>query len=138
MSVKAVILIGGPQKGTRFRPLSMDLPKPLFPIAGVPMIYHHIDACAKIPGLKEILLVGCFNDADINPFVASCQREFKVIIRYLREYTSLGTGGGLYHFRDHILFGEPECFFVLHGDICSSFPLQNMMDFYLSHSCKHV
>ena len=31
-SMKAVILIAGPQKGTRFRPLSLDLPKPLFPL----------------------------------------------------------------------------------------------------------
>ena len=30
--IKAVILIGGPQKGTRFRPLSLDHPKPLFPV----------------------------------------------------------------------------------------------------------
>ena len=32
--IKAIILIGGPQKGTRFRPLSFDVPKPLFPVAG--------------------------------------------------------------------------------------------------------
>ena len=33
--IKAVILIGGPQKGTRFRPLSLDHPKPLFPVTNV-------------------------------------------------------------------------------------------------------
>ncbi len=37
-SVKAVILVGGPSKGTRFRPLSFDIPKPLFPIAGKEMV----------------------------------------------------------------------------------------------------
>jgi len=31
--MKGIILVGGPSTGTRFRPLSMDLPKPLFPIA---------------------------------------------------------------------------------------------------------
>uniref|UniRef100_A0AAQ4PFF4 GDP-mannose pyrophosphorylase Aa n=1 Tax=Gasterosteus aculeatus aculeatus TaxID=481459 RepID=A0AAQ4PFF4_GASAC len=46
--LKAVILIGGPQKGTRFRPLSFEVPKPLFPVAGVPMLQHHIEACAKV------------------------------------------------------------------------------------------
>ena len=40
---KAVILIAGPGKGTRFRPLSLDIPKPLFPVAGQPMIKHHIE-----------------------------------------------------------------------------------------------
>lgn len=46
--IKGVILIGGPQKGTRFRPLSFDLPKPLFPVAGYPIIYHHIYALSKV------------------------------------------------------------------------------------------
>ena len=34
--------------GTRFRPLSLDIPKPLFPVAGFPMIYHHIEAASKV------------------------------------------------------------------------------------------
>lgn len=34
--------------GTRFRPLSFEVPKPLFPVAGVPMIQHHIEACAQV------------------------------------------------------------------------------------------
>ena len=29
--IKGVILVGGPSKGTEFRPLSLDIPKPLFP-----------------------------------------------------------------------------------------------------------
>lgn len=47
MSSKAVILIGGPSKGTRMRPLSLDIPKPLFPIAGRPIIWHGIQALSK-------------------------------------------------------------------------------------------
>ena len=46
-TVKAVILIGGPSRGTRFRPLSFKVPKPLFPVAGEPLLTHHIAACAK-------------------------------------------------------------------------------------------
>lgn len=34
--------------GTRFRPLSLELPQPLFPIAGAPILQHHIEACAKV------------------------------------------------------------------------------------------
>ena len=34
--------------GTRFRPLSLELPKPLFPIGGFPVVYHHIEACKKV------------------------------------------------------------------------------------------
>ena len=53
-AMKAVILIAGPQKGTRFRPLSLDLPKPLFPLAGMPMIAHHVEAAAAVPGVNEV------------------------------------------------------------------------------------
>ena len=50
--LKAVILIGGPQKGTRFRPLSLGIPKPLFPISGIPLVQHHIEALARVKIVK--------------------------------------------------------------------------------------
>ncbi|XP_038646348.1 mannose-1-phosphate guanyltransferase alpha-A-like [Scyliorhinus canicula] len=128
--LKTVILIGGSQKGTRFRPLSFEVPKPLFPVAGVPMIQHLIEACSKIPNMKEILLIGFYQPSDeLSRFLLLAQQEFKVCIRYLQEYVALGTGGGLYHFRDQILSGNPERFFVMNTDVCSEFPLMQMMEF---------
>jgi mannose-1-phosphate guanylyltransferase len=59
--LKAVIMIGGPSKGTRFRPLSMDIPKALFPIAGQPLVANHLRACAKVQGLKEVILLGFYD-----------------------------------------------------------------------------
>ncbi|XP_074857714.1 mannose-1-phosphate guanylyltransferase regulatory subunit alpha isoform X2 [Carettochelys insculpta] len=136
--LKAVILIGGPQKGTRFRPLSFEVPKPLFPVAGVPMIQHHIEACTKVPCMKEILLVGFYQPTEaLSRFLASAQQEFKIPIRYLQEYAALGTGGGIYHFRDQILSGGPEAFFVLNADVCSEFPLPEMLAFQQQHSDPH-
>ncbi|KAM7104714.1 mannose-1-phosphate guanylyltransferase regulatory subunit alpha isoform 2-T4 [Molossus nigricans] len=126
--LKAVILIGGPQKGTRFRPLSFEVPKPLFPVAGVPMIQHHIEACAQVPGMQEILLIGFYQpDEPLTRFLEAAQQEFNLPVRYLQEFAPLGTGGGLYHFRDQILAGGPEAFFVLNADVCSDFPLSAML-----------
>ncbi|XP_042298612.1 mannose-1-phosphate guanyltransferase alpha isoform X4 [Sceloporus undulatus] len=51
-------------------------------------------------------------------------------LRYLQEYAALGTGGGIYHFRDQILSGNPEAFFVLNADVCSAFPLDEMLGFH--------
>lgn len=42
----------------------------------------------------------------------------------------MGTAGGLYHFRDAILKGSPERFFVLNADVCSSFPLEAMLQLF--------
>ncbi|KAL2414097.1 hypothetical protein ABEF95_000085, partial [Exophiala dermatitidis] len=47
-----------------------------------------------------------------------------------REYQALGTAGGLYHFRDAILKGKPEKFFVLNSDVCCSFPLEAMLQLF--------
>ncbi|XP_021099878.1 mannose-1-phosphate guanyltransferase alpha isoform X5 [Heterocephalus glaber] len=134
--LKAVILIGGPQKGTRFRPLSFEVPKPLFPVAGVPMIQHHIEACVQVPGMQEILLIGFYQpDESLMQFLEAAQQEFNLPVRclYLQEFAPLGTGGGLYHFRDQILAGGPEAFFVLNADVCSDFPLSAMLDVHRRH-----
>lgn len=52
--------------------------------------------------------------------------------RYLQEFTMLGTAGGMYHFRDQIRAGNPSAFFVLNGDVCADFPLQELYDFHMS------
>ncbi|KAJ2941376.1 hypothetical protein O0L34_g3579 [Tuta absoluta] len=128
--LKAVILIGGPQKGTRFRPLSLETPKPLFPIAGKPLIEHHIAACAKLQECKEILIIGSYPTMQMTQFVTDMQKEYHVIIRYLQEFTPLGTGGGLYHFRDQVRAGNPTAFFLLNGDVCADFPLKELASFH--------
>ncbi|KAF2896615.1 hypothetical protein ILUMI_09558 [Ignelater luminosus] len=128
--LKAVILIGGPQKGTRFRPLSLDIPKPLFPVAGLPLIQHHIEACTALEEVKEILLIGYYPAAQIQQFVTDMQHQYNINIRYLQEFTALGTAGGLYHFRDQIRCGSPDAFFVMNGDVCADFPLRELYEFH--------
>lgn len=127
-SLKAVILVGGPSRGTRFRPLSLNCPKPLFPVAGKPLLYHHLTALSKVKNLKEVFLIGFFEDSVFAPFIDQVNNDFDgLVVRYLREYQSLGTAGGIYHFRDEILRGNPQYIFILHSDICSNFPLNDML-----------
>lgn len=128
--LKAVILIGGPQKGTRFRPLSLDVPKPLFPIAGLPMIQHHIEACVEMKEVREVLIIGFYPATQMESFVEQMKSKYEINIRYLQEFTALGTAGGMYHFRDQIRLGNPEAFFVMNGDICADFPLKSMYEFH--------
>ncbi|KAK5196316.1 hypothetical protein LTR99_005107 [Exophiala xenobiotica] len=125
---KAVILVGGPSRGTRFRPLSLDVPKPLFDVAGHPIIWHCLKAVSKVPDIKEVILIGYYDESVFRDFIKDSSKEFSHIkIQYLREYQALGTAGGLYHFRDAILKGKPDRFFVLNSDVCCSFPLDAML-----------
>ncbi|KAJ2705368.1 hypothetical protein H4R19_005130, partial [Coemansia spiralis] len=125
---KAVILVGGPSRATRFRPLSMHLPQPLFPVGGQPIIWHQIKALSGVDDLREIILIGFFEDHVFQPFLSKCQDEFPAIaFKYLREYSQLGTAGGLFHFRDQILRGGPKNIFMLYTDICCSFPLGDLL-----------
>lgn len=131
---KAVILIGGPnQQGNHFRPLSLDLPKPLFPIAGREMMAFHVEACARLPNLIEILMIGSYDEGLFTRFFDTMCKRYNVVIRYLREDKPLGTAGGIRFFKDDILAGNPASLFVLHCDICCSFPLNEMMHFHLRH-----
>ncbi|KAF1813373.1 nucleotide-diphospho-sugar transferase [Eremomyces bilateralis CBS 781.70] len=127
-NTKAVILVGGPSRGTRFRPLSLDVPKPLFDVAGHPIIEHCLRAIAKVEHIKEVFLIGYYEESVFRDFIKDASHSFpNITVKYLREYESLGTAGGLYHFRDAILKGNPARFFVLNADVCCSFPLNEML-----------
>ncbi|KAF1002989.1 uncharacterized protein LOC141699677 [Apium graveolens] len=126
--VVAVIMVGGPTKGTRFRPLSLNLAKPLFPLAGQPMVHHPISACKKIPNLAQIYLVGFYEEREFALYVSSISNELKVPVRYLREDKPHGSAGGLYKFRDLLMEDNPSHIFLLNCDVCCSFPLPEMLE----------
>ncbi|KAL4323855.1 hypothetical protein GQ457_11G030800 [Hibiscus cannabinus] len=126
--VVAVIMVGGPTKGTRFRPLSLNIPKPLFPLAGQPMVHHPISACKRIPNLAQIYLVGFYEEREFALYVSSISTELRVPVRYLREDKPHGSAGGLYNFRDLIMEDNPSHIFLLNCDVCCSFPLPEMLE----------
>lgn len=122
-----MIMVGGPTKGTRFRPLSFNTLKPLFPLAGQPMVHHPISACKRIPNLAQIFLVGFYEERELALYVSSVSNELKVPIRYLKEDKPHGSAGGLYYFRDVIMEDAPSHIFLLNCDVCCTFPLPDML-----------
>ncbi|KAI1072726.1 hypothetical protein LB507_003414 [Fusarium sp. FIESC RH6] len=140
-ATKAVILVGGPSRGTRFRPLSLDVPKPLFEVAGHPIIWHCLSSIARVPNkqIQEVYIIGYYDESVFRDFIRDSAKEFPdITIKYLREYESLGTAGGLYHFRDAILKGRPERLFVLNADVCCSFPLEEMLKLFNDKDAEAV
>ena len=97
------------------------------------MLYFHVEACARVPNLQEILMIGSYDEGLFSRFFDSVWRRFNIQIRYLREEKALGTAGGIRFFREEILHGNPASLFVLHCDVCCSFPLNEMMHFHLKH-----
>ncbi|XP_010528282.1 PREDICTED: mannose-1-phosphate guanyltransferase alpha [Tarenaya hassleriana] len=126
--VVAVIMVGGPTKGTRFRPLSFNTPKPLFPLAGQPMVHHPISACKRIPNLARIFLIGFYEEKEFALYVSSISSELKIPVRYLKEDKPHGSAGALYYFRDIIMEDKPSHIFLLNCDVCCSFPLREMLE----------
>ena len=62
---------------TQFRPLSLDIPKPLFPIAGFPLVQHHIEACSPVEGLREILPIEFFQPTEqLNRFIQEMEATY--------------------------------------------------------------
>ena len=96
-------------------------------------------AVAKVPGIREVVLVGYYDESVFRDFIKDSAKEFPQIrIQYLREYQALGTAGGLYHFRDAILKGRPDRFFVLNADVCCSFPLGEMLKLFEEKDAEAV
>lgn len=112
--MKAMILAAG--KGERMRPLTLSTPKPLLPVAGVPLIEYHLRALAAA-GFREVVINHAWLGEQIEAALGDGQR-WGVSIRYSAEGQPLETGGGI--FQALPLLGE-EPFLVVNGDIWTDY-----------------
>jgi len=128
-------MVGGPTKGTRFRPLSMTVMKPLFPIAGKPLVTHPVLACKKIPDLLQVVLIGFYTREEMGSLdTALLSRELGVPVTYVQEEAGgYGSAGGVNRFKEILLEGGPKYVFVLNCDVCSDYPLNEMLVFHKKH-----
>lgn len=58
--------------------LSTSAPKPLFPVAGYPLIWHHIRALSDLKQVKNIFLVGKYKASKFQYFIETLYDEFPV------------------------------------------------------------
>ena len=118
--MRAMILAAG--RGERMRPLTDLVPKPLLPVAGRPLIAHHLDLLAAA-GITEIVI----NHAHLGDLIEETLgdgSEHGVSISYSAEPEgALETGGGI--LRALPLLGA-EPFVVVNGDVWSDFPLATL------------
>jgi dTDP-glucose pyrophosphorylase len=86
--MKAVILAAG--KGTRMGELTNQLPKPMLPVQGRPILEHILDGLIQA-GVREFFIVTGFRAEVIENYFGSGEK-WKVAIRYGRQITQDGTG----------------------------------------------
>jgi len=122
--MKAIILAGG--LGTRLRPLTFAIPKPLIPVGERPILEVLIENL-KAHGVVDIYLAVGYRAELIQLYFQDGQR-FGVNIHYSQEEKRLGTAGPLRLIRDR--FGLSEPVLVMNSDIITKLGFQ---DFYQSH-----
>ena len=87
--MKGLILAGG--KGTRLRPLTINTPKPIVPVANSPFLLYQIDLMHSA-GIDEIILSLSYQPRKIEDLLKDGS-DYGVWIRYAVEGRPLGTGG---------------------------------------------
>lgn len=123
MNIEAVILAGG--KGTRLRPYTTTLPKPLMPVGEQPILGIVLKQLSAF-GVKKITLA-VNHMADLMMAYFGDGKNFNISIDYSLEDQPLGTVGPLKLIKD-----LPEYFIVMNGDILTNINYRELVDSHVS------
>jgi NDP-sugar pyrophosphorylase family protein len=122
--MQAVLMAGG--KGTRLRPFTAVLPKPLVPIGDF-SILEIVLRQLKHYGFREIIIsVG--HKAELIMAVVGDGGRFGLKVRYYQEEKPLGTVGALARMED-----LDDNFLVMNGDICTNLDFMSLYSDHLRH-----
>lgn len=124
--MRAVILAGG--LGTRLRPLTFSIPKPLLPIGEKPIL-EIILGQLRESGFDEIVLAVGYRAELLRTYFGDGAR-FGIQINYVQEQERLGTAGPLGLVRNHVHFTEGESFLVMNGDILTALNFRDMRHYH--------
>ncbi len=121
--MKAVIMAGG--FGTRLRPLTCNIPKPMVPIANKP-IMHHIVTLLKKHNLNNIISILYFQPEQITDYFKD-GKEFGVKMQYQDAKEDYGTAGSVKNTES--LIGRSP-FIIISGDVVTDFDLTKAIKFH--------
>ncbi|MBP7688161.1 MAG: nucleotidyltransferase family protein [Thermoflexales bacterium] len=119
--LQAVIMAGG--QGTRLRPLTEDLPKPMLPVGGRPLMERIVQQLQQA-GIRRVNVTTHYKPEKIIEYFGD-GHAFGVDLNYVNEDRPLGTGGALG------LMPQPtEPVLVINGDILTQVDFRAMLDFH--------
>ncbi len=120
--MKSIILAGG--FGTRLRPLTCNIPKPVAPLANKPIMGHLIDLLKK-HGINEIISALYFQPESITDYFRDGS-DFGVKMDYITTEAELGTAGCVKYAARYI----DGTFIVMSGDVLTDFDLTKAIEFH--------
>lgn len=123
---KVVLMVGG--LGTRLRPLTENIPKPMLKVGDKPILETIILNFKKY-GYTEIILSVSYKSHVIEEYFGNGSK-FGVKIEYIHEKKRMGTAGALTLMRHKL----SEDFFVMNGDLLTNINFEHMMEYHLHNS----
>lgn len=131
--MKTVIMAGG--KGTRISSIASDIPKPMIPIQGVPVLEREIKSL-KEQGFTDIIITVSHLGHIIMDYFGNGNKKspvtgenFGVNIEYFFEEVPLGTAGALFKLKDKLT----EDFLLLNADAVFDIDFNRFVDFHKKH-----
>lgn len=123
MHLKAVIMAGG--EGTRLRPLTCTMPKPLVPVYGKPAMTHIIDLLAR-HNIREAAVTTMYMAENISDFYGDSYDGVK--LRYFKEDIPLGTAGSIKNAEKFL----DDDFIVISGDCVCDINITDAINYHYS------
>jgi mannose-1-phosphate guanylyltransferase / phosphomannomutase len=114
--MKGVIMAGG--FGTRLKPLTINRPKPMVPVANRPMMEHIVELLKK-HGITDLISILYFQPEHITSYFGDGS-DFGVRMRYVTAEADYGTAGAVRNAGDLVL---DERVLVISGDVLTDFDL---------------
>ncbi|TMD42991.1 MAG: nucleotidyl transferase [Chloroflexi bacterium] len=120
--MKAVVMAGG--EGSRLRPLTSGIPKPLVPVVGKPVM-EHILRLLRQHGVSDVIVTLQYLGSAIRDYFGDGS-DFGVDITYVVEDAPLGTAGSVKNAQEYL----DEPFIVISGDALTDIDLTRVMAYH--------
>jgi NDP-sugar pyrophosphorylase family protein len=127
MVTQAVILAGG--LGTRMRPITEIIPKPMIPVGGKPFLQHQLELLSA-SRIHDVLLLVAYRGEQIENHFGD-GAELRCRLTYLHEPSPLGTGGALKHANGHLR----DSFVLLNGDTYLAIDYEALLEKFAALDC---
>jgi len=121
--VKAVVMAGG--EGTRLRPMTSSMPKPLLPVANRP-IMEHVLRLLRRHGLTEVVVTVQFLASLVRNYFGDGE-ELGMVLHYANEEVPLGTAGSVKNAEDLL---SDDSFLVISGDALTDIDLTALIAYH--------